>query len=144
MLSFVRHLLNYHKPEQLDKNTKPIQSTTVGSDKDNQSICGLEIQMNIDGTINIVCSWPEFDKNNQDVMQHLAKHYAMMIDAISSGLLTKDIINTLKNYQTENPMDTLFAQNVFYKIAEINYLKNYQDYNNEPLIKPSQVFYKVS
>jgi hypothetical protein len=101
--------------------------------------------MNLDGTVNIICSWPEFNDDNKKIMSHLANHYAMMIDALNSGFLSKDIIDTLKNHETENPMDTLFAQNVFYKIAEINFLKNHQNHDNhDALVKPSQVFHKPS
>lgn len=106
--------------------------------------CSLEIQMNVDGTINIICSWPEFDDSNKKAMTFLANNYALMIDALNSGFLAKDIINTLKNHESENPMDTLFAQNVFYKIAELTYLKQSQYSANDALIRPSQVFHKPS
>lgn len=103
--------------------------------------CSIEIQMNADGTINIICSWPEFDQNNKKAMTYLADNYALMIDALNSGFLSSEIINTLKNHVTDNPYDTLFAQNVFYKMAELNYIKNHQN-NHDPVVRPSQAFNK--
>lgn len=139
MLSLLRYLLN---------NTKqifPQQNVNKQYKNPDPSPCSIEIQMNIDGTVNIICSWPEFDDHNKKIMTHLANHYAMMLDALNSGFLAKDIVNTLKNHETDNPMDTLFAQNVFYKIAEINFLKNHQNNNEDTaLIRPSQVFNKPS
>lgn len=138
MLNLLRHLLD-------KKSALPNRQKDQPTESSNESPCSLEIQMNIDGTVNIICSWPEFDETNKKIMTHLANHYAMMIDALNSGFLAKDIVETLKNHQTENPMDTLFAQNVFYKIAEINFLKNHQNNSNQDvLVKPSQVFNKPS
>lgn len=140
MLSFIRNLLSSGKkiPTETDSTEKEDDSTSESSP------CSLEIQMNLDGTVNIICSWPEFDHSNKKIMTHLANHYAMMIDALNSGFLAKDIVSTLKNHQTEDPMDTLFAQNVFYKIAELNFLKNNHNNDYDALVKPSQVFHKSS
>jgi hypothetical protein len=138
MLNLIKQLLD-QKNFLYKKNQHKETPTTK------ESPCSLEIQMNLDGTVNIICSWPEFNDDNKKIMSHLANHYAMMIDALNSGFLSKDIIDTLKNHETENPMDTLFAQNVFYKIAEINFLKNHQNHDNhDALVKPSQVFHKPS
>jgi hypothetical protein len=138
MLNLIKQLLD-QKNFLYKKNQYKETPTTK------ESPCSLEIQMNLDGTVNIICSWPEFNDDNKKIMSHLANHYAMMIDALNSGFLSKDIIDTLKNHETENPMDTLFAQNVFYKIAEINFLKNHQNHDNhDALVKPSQVFHKPS
>lgn len=143
MLNFIRSLLADYHSKKLEQKDHPEPNDISCSDKGGQSPCSLEIQMNLDGTVNIICSWPEFDDSNKKIMTHLANHYAMMIDALNSGFLSKDIIDTLKNHETENPMDTLFAQNVFYKIAEINFLKNHQTNNShDALVKPSQVFHK--
>ncbi len=145
MLSLIKYLLTHYHSTKLDPEDRNTQIDTSHLNKKSQSPCSLEIQMNLDGTVNIICSWPEFDDDNKKIMSHLANHYAMMIDALNSGFLSKDIIDTLKNHETENPMDTLFAQNVFYKIAEINYLKNHQNNNShDALVKPSQVFHKSS
>lgn len=115
--------------------------TSIDHDDTNKAPCSLELQMNADGTVNIICSWPEFNQDNKKSMSYLADNYALMIDALNSGFLSSEIISTLKNHVKDNPYDTLFAQNVFYKIAELNYIKNHQN-TNEPLVKPSQAFNK--
>ena len=107
---------------------------------DSSSRCALEIEMNNDGTINIICSWPEFDEMNKDKMIGIANNYALMIDAINQGYLSKEIIATIRNYKGDNAYDTLFAQNVFYKIAELNYIKNTTTESDKPLVRPTSVF----
>jgi hypothetical protein len=141
MLKLIKTLLGNSFKDNNDINSG--KNNTIKNKKE-EPPCALEIQMNVDGTINIICSWPEFDESNKKAMTFLANNYALMIDALNSGFLAKDIINTLKNHEHENPMDTLFAQNVFYKIAELTYLKQTQNSSNNALIKPSQVFHKPS
>lgn len=131
MFNFLRSILGLglESPDNI-KDTKNKQA---------EYLCALEIQMNSDGTINIECSWPEFNESNKNSIQNIANNYALIIDAMNQGFLSKDIVNTIKNYKSSNPFDILFAQNVFYKIAELNYLKmKNNDYNNGPVVKPSQ------
>jgi len=136
MFEFLRYLLRFENSSDNSKDTS--KKSTV---EDAKYLCSLEIQMNQDGTINIECCWPEFDESNKNSLQNIANNYALVIDAINQGYLSKDIVNTIKNYKSDNPFDILFAQNVFYKIAELNYLKTKNaDYNNGPLVKPSQAF----
>jgi hypothetical protein len=134
MISFIRQLL-------FDSSNRSKQQLNTDHDKE-KAPCSLEIEMNYDGTINIICSWPEFNEDNKAHLNYLANYYAMMIDALNSGFLNKEIINTIKNYNTDNNMDILFAQNVYYKITELNFLKKEQEKNNSSYIKPSQVFHK--
>jgi len=111
--------------------------------KQNETSCSLEIQMNNDGTLNILCSWPEFNENNKDKMIAVANNYALMIDAINKGYLSTEIISTIKNYKSHDAYDSLFAQNVFYKITELNYLKEKNlsnKINNQPLVRPLTAF----
>jgi hypothetical protein len=133
MFKFLKSLLSRGKIESQNKIV-PLE--------DND--CSLEIQMNKDGTLNIVCSWPEFDVENKDTITSIASHYALMIDAINQGFLSKQIISTIKNYKGHNAYDTLFAQNVFYKIAELNYLKEKMTEESPAVIRPSQVFKNLS
>lgn len=134
MFNFIRKLLNsQNSKEQI---TKPETST----EEITKSPCSLELEMNNDGTVNIICSWPEFTEANKKYLYNLANHYALMLDALNSGLLEKDIANTLKSYSSDNYMDILFAQNAYYKIVELNFLRKEQEKSDAPLIKPSQVF----
>lgn len=118
------------------------------SQKDNQNknknkniSCSLDIQMNVDGSINIVCYWPEFNENNKDQIISLANNYALMLDAINDGLLRPEIISTIKNYKSYKSYDILFSQNVYFKLMELSYLKQKSSIEqNMPVIRPSQVF----
>lgn len=100
--------------------------------------------MNNDGTINIICSWPEFDVTNKEKMLTMANNYALMIDAINAGYLSKEIINTIKLHKSDNAYDALFTQNVFYKLAELEYLKYKTSEDNYPVIRPLQAFKLLS
>lgn len=97
--------------------------------------------MNIDGTINIVCYWPEFNETNKEQISSLSNNYALMLDAINRGFLEKEIISTIKNYKSYDSYDILFAQNVYYKLMELSYLKQKSNTEqNMPVVRPSQVF----
>lgn len=140
MFNFLKQIFSSSRCYQNDSKLK---NESVNK-KDIDSIrCSLEVQMNIDGTINIICYWPEYSHINKDKMTETANNYALMIDAINQGYLSKDIINTIKNYRSENSYDSLFAQNVFYKLAELNYLKQKSLDNSEPLVRPTQVFKNI-
>lgn len=129
MFKFLKSLLSRSKVELPSKNLY----------EDNDS-CSLSIRIHKDGALDIVCSWPEFDIDNKDTITGVANNYALMIDAINQGFLSKQIIGTIKNHKGHNAYDTLFAQNVFYKIAELNYLKEKMVEESHTVIKPSQVF----
>lgn len=134
MLSFLKQLFYTNNKEHNNQSSK--------NKTENKSPCSLCIEMNFDGTINIVCSWPEFNDNNKKHLNYLANYYAIMIDALNSGFLNKEILKTIQNHESHNSMDTLFAQNVYYKIAELNFLKKEQEKSFSAIIKPSQVFNK--
>jgi hypothetical protein len=137
MIHFIKNLLyhtNSSKEQTKDKNKEEEQ------DSKTKPPCSLELEMNFDGTINIICSWPEFNEENKKSIDYLANYFALMIDAVNTGLLEQEIINTLKNYSSNNYSDILFAQNVYYKILELNFLRKEQEKFSNPLIKPSQVF----
>lgn len=129
MFKFIKSLLCHNKTE--------LPSENLFLD---DNLYSLEIRMNKDGTINIICNWSKFDTDNKDTIPSISNHYALMIDAINQGFLSKQIISAIKNYKGHNAYDALFAQNVFYKIAELNYLKEKMIEESETVIKPSQVF----
>lgn len=138
MFHFIKQLLFSSENKAEDEIEEKKTSATK------KSPCSLELEMNDDGTINIICSWPEFNENNKKLLHYLSNYYALMIDAVNSGLLEQEIINTLRNYASDNTMDILFAQNVYYKIIELNFLRKEQEKFSTPLVKPSQVFHKSS
>jgi hypothetical protein len=137
-------MFNFLKDLFLSKIVPNIRTKTKAElPKQSDTCCSLEIQMNNDGTINILCSWPEFSENNKDKMITVANNYALMINAINNGYLSGEIIHTIKNYKSHDPYDSLFAQNVYYKITELNLFKEKttsNKLNNQPLIRPLIAF----
>lgn len=107
----------------------------------------LEFGIKTDGTIDIMCNWPEFDENNQKAMLNIAYFYALAIHAINNGLLHKEIIETMRQSAKLNEFDTLFVHNVLYKLYELEKSQQYQrniDLAHEPLIQPLDVFKNIN
>ena len=107
-----------------------------------EKLSSLSIQINKDGTINIVCDWPEFDENNSQTIVSSARFYALAIQAVNEGLLEKDIIDTLKNYHdTSNPFNSLFVHNTLVELINLAKSKNNKNpLLNKPIISPLDVF----
>jgi hypothetical protein len=108
----------------------------IKTDIDQQVWSSLEIQLNIDGTVNIICSWPEFKEKDEQNIHSLSEKYALMISAINKGFFSSQITDTLKNYRSDNYHDILFSQNVYYKILEFTYLEEQKSFDAEPVVKP--------
>lgn len=150
MFRFIRTLLSQFIHPAFVKNHKPVNkkievSSTTNEENDQDIICSLEVQMNEDGTINIVCGWPDFALENKSSIPTIAYQYALVIDAINSGMLSKEILDTIKNYQSDNTMDILFAQNVIYKLSEMSFLRkqNSNKIRTEPVVRPLEVFKQI-
>ena len=108
--------------------------------KANQQISSISFDINIDGSIEIIFDWPDFNKDNYDSIPNIAKLLATTIYSINNNILEKDLINTLKNHDQSNPFNSLFVNNVF---TELIYLEKNRRLNNSinvPLIAPSEVF----
>lgn len=129
MYNFVRSLLEKSNKKNNENKQLNIDSEVWSS---------LEIQLNVDGTINIVCSWPEFEEKHSNDIEELSKKYALMINTVNKGLFSTKIIETIKNYKSSNYYDILFAQNVYYKILELIFLEESTTIDNEPVVKPSK------
>ena len=54
-----------------------------------------------------------------NLLETIARFYALGIHAVNSGLLEADIIETLKNHDTSNPYNSLFVHNVLIEIINI-------------------------
>jgi len=145
MFRFLRELLTqFIHPALMDQKqdlTKIISTSHTSTSNETDHLCSLDIQMNQDGTINIVCSWPDFDMEDKASIPTTAYQYALVIDAVNNGLLAKEIISTIKNYNSDNTADILFAQNVLYKLNEITFLntQNNKQLKTEPVIRPLDV-----
>lgn len=137
--AFTKQNSQSNKVESLSQTINKSSETST-----NDSICSLEIQMNSDGTINIVCGWPDFHDENKTKIPTIAQQYALIIDAMNSGMLSKEILNTIKYYNSHNTMDILFAQNVIFKLTELSFLKKQHQSISEPVIRPTDVFRQAS
>tara|TARA_B100002019_G_scaffold66606_1_gene57179 strand:- start:1666 stop:2061 length:396 start_codon:yes stop_codon:yes gene_type:complete len=100
----------------------------------------LSFEVNKDGTINIVCDWPDFDDNNVKSIPSIAYYYALAIDAINKGYLHKDIIETLKQCDNDNPLNTLFVENTLVEIVNLKKFSNNTLKDSVPVISPLEVF----
>jgi len=108
---------------------------------DQNAILSISFEVNKNGTINIVCDWPNFDESNMEKIQGFARYYAITIDAINSSILEKEIIDTLKNYDTSQPYNSLFIHNTLVELINIEKAKREKDINfKKPLISPLLVF----
>lgn len=117
--------------------TKSTEETLEATER----LSSLSIQVNKDGTINIACDWPEFDNNNAKAISGSARFYALAIHALNEGLLEKDIIDTLKNYDTSNPFNSLFIHNTLVELINLEKSKNNKNpLLNKPIISPLDVF----
>lgn len=104
-------------------------------------IGSITFEINKDGTINIICNWPDYNEYNIDQIPGIARYYALSIVAINSGFLEKDIIDTLKKCNTDNPYDNLFTHNVLTELIHIEKNKRDNDPSlKRPIISPLEAF----
>lgn len=105
-------------------------------------LASISVEVNTDGTINISCDWPTFNVNNSNKIKEIAYFYAVAIHALNKGLLEKDIIETILNYDRSDAFNGLFAQNTLIELLHIE--KSYRTPNinnqNRPIISPLEVF----
>jgi len=102
------------------------------------SIC---FEVNQDGTVNILCDWPDFNNDNADKIESVAKFYALGIHALNRGLFEADIIDTLKHHDKNNPYNNLFIHNVLVELINIEKTIREKSPNyKKPVISPLNVF----
>lgn len=125
MLNFFKKILTKQPSDTIDKPSSIVASITI--------------ENNTDGSLNIVCDWPEFTVDNYESMTGVARAFASSIYSINSGILAKDIIDTLKNHDKTNPYNAVFVNNVFSELINMEkYVSTDQTYS--PLISPLEVF----
>jgi hypothetical protein len=107
----------------------------------NNFMCSLNFELNYDGSINIVCYWPNFNNDNLESMGIISDEYVSLLTAINSGALKHEVESTL-NYLTEkgNLYDNIFINMCLVKISEYDKKNIFMTPTNIPLIKPSNVF----
>lgn len=106
-----------------------------------EDLSSITIEINNDGTLNIVCYWPDYDEDNSSSINGVAKFYALAIHALNSGLLEYDMIDTLKNYDQSNPFNSLFSHCVLMELINLEKIKKNKNANlDKPVISPLDVF----
>lgn len=121
------------------KNIEDNKITTTPVEEKPKYLCSVNVQLNADNTMDILCHWPDLDKLDELIINDIANRYATMIFLLDSGLLKKDIIDTLSSVCENNVHDTYFARQVLAKWLELFEKQNLTN-SNQPLIKPSSVF----
>lgn len=106
-----------------------------------KSVCSINFEINYDGTMNIVCFWPNFNKTNYTEIEPIGTDFANLLFAINNGLMQEDVMKTLTSLiDKSNDYDNLFINVCLVKWLE-NIEKTVQSKHiEEPLIKPFNVF----
>jgi|LakMenEpi03Aug12_release.lakeMendotaPanAssembly.Ray.scaffolds.fasta_scaffold419764_3 hypothetical protein len=148
MFKFLRQFLfptkQVEQIEQTEEVSKEISKETkednIVTKIEKDYLCSLSLQLNYDGTVNIICYWPNFEKLEPSSIDDIASQYATMIFMVNNGLLKKDIVETLSDVLgSDEPFDAYFVHQVLEKWLEITE-KTEKVINSKPFIKPSSVF----
>jgi hypothetical protein len=130
----------FSKEDTIQINTD-IVSKTINNRK--KHMASIDFQINHDGTMNILCDWPEFKDIEPSEIDKVADKYAMLMYMINNNLLVKDIIEILSEAMAStNPFDAYFVHQVLAKWLEINKKAEKENTveNKQIFIKPSSVF----
>jgi hypothetical protein len=127
MFEFIKKFFHVNKK---DKSTQK-----------NNFMCSLNFELNYDGSINIVCYWPNFNNSNIESIDIVSDEYVSLLTAINSGALKHEVESTL-NYLIEkgNLYDNIFIDTCLLKISEYDKKNLFMTPADIPLIKPSNVF----
>ena len=121
--------------------SKIFSSQTKTPIEHTEDLSSITIEINNDGTLNIVCYWPDYDENNSSAINGAAKFYALAIHALNSGMLEYDMIDTLKQYDPSNPFNSLFSHSVLVELINLEKIrKNKNMDTDKPVISPLDVF----
>jgi hypothetical protein len=107
-------------------------------------LCRLNIELNYDNSINIMCYWPDLVDLEDETIDNIANPYGILLYMLNSGLLNQDIIKALSNFDQNSLEDSYFINKVLSKWLEISSIKTESKNNTDPVIKPSSVFKNYS
>jgi hypothetical protein len=108
-------------------------------------MCSINFELNYDGTINIICYWPNFDKNNMDKISPVSTEFSTLLHMINTGMLQNDTITTLTSLTDKsNTFDNMFIQLCLVKLLEYSENKKSDAQKYDPVVKPSSVFKQYS
>lgn len=121
--------------------SKIFSSQTKTPIESEEDLSSITIEINNDGTLNIVCYWPDYDENNSSAINGAAKFYALAIHALNSGMLEYDMIDTLKQYDPSNPFNSLFSHSVLVELINLEKIRKNKNMDmDKPVISPIDVF----
>lgn len=112
-------------------------------DDSTKPMCSINFELNYDGTVNIICYWPNFNESNIDKMDIVSTEFSRLLFSLEQKSIKKDIVQTLTNLTRPNNLyDSLFVNLVLKKWVE-NMEKNEPESSFDgPMIRPSSVFNK--
>jgi len=132
MFDFIKNIFNrFRKPTIYIQEELPEQ----------QKLASLTVEVNTDGTMNILCDWPDFNEDNVESIKNVAHYYALSIHALCNGYLETDIIDTLKCYDKDNVFNALFAHTTLVELVNAEKLSKWKNTNTDsPIVSPLNVF----
>tara|TARA_B100001778_G_scaffold247838_1_gene208039 strand:+ start:5472 stop:5873 length:402 start_codon:yes stop_codon:yes gene_type:complete len=129
MFNFIKNIFSLFKSTTIEEEPSPVV----------QKLASLTIEVNPDGTMNILCDWPDFNENNAESIKNISNYYALAIHALCNGYLEEDIMDTLKCYDKDNVFNALFAHNTLIEIGNVKKLSEWKN-TDKPIISPLEVF----
>lgn len=119
---------------------KILSKIKSNKDEKNPFMCSINFELNYDGTINIICYWPNFNNNNMDKIAPVSLEFSTLLHMINTGMLKTEIVNTLNTLTDKsNKFDNMFINMCLLKLIEYSEKDNLIT-SYEPLVKPSSVF----
>ena len=83
-------MFNFFRKQKIAEENK-VTETQIVENKETETkskhICSINVQLNIDNTIDIVCHWPDLDDLDELIINDIANRYATMIYLLDSGSL---------------------------------------------------------
>lgn len=135
MFNFLKQIFSQEKEKTEIKNQ-------ITEKKD--YLCRLNIELNYDNSINIMCYWPDLIGLEDETIDNIANPYGILLHMLNNGLLNQDIIKALSNFDQNSLEDSYFVNRVLSKWLEISSIKTESKHNTDPVIKPSSVFKNYS
>lgn len=122
--------------------TKANNSLNLKAKEEKENVlCSVSIELTHDGAIDLRYFWPKFDENNKEHIVTIAYRFGRLLYMINSGLLEKDMVDTLSNPKDKNNIfDREFTKNVLTEWLQAMDEELNNRSNSDPVVSPSNVF----
>jgi hypothetical protein len=141
-IKYILHKLFYNSPIIIPENNKDILNII-----NNQYTCEVSFKLTENNEIDIGLVHADIQNSSTEEISVLAEKFANLIVLINTGLLKKQLIETIKYHKKQNmnnDKNTLLLDNVlFFNHLLQDELKAMKK-EMGPLIKPSSVFKSLS